>query len=108
MLTMERIHKLWTQYTKKAEKYMEYYQQSGVAQYYAEYRRQDELRELCERAANNGSDHEDAVFYKSLLVTLGSEAFDAVHKNNLDDYRDVVKHITQIMRQTGMVRNRWE
>ena len=108
MLTMERIYQMRERFSKKAVKYNDYYQQSGVAQYYAEYRRQDELRELCERAANSAKDHEDAVYYKNLLVDLGNEAFMAVYKNNLDDYRNVVKHITEIMRQTGMVKNRWE
>ena len=108
MLSMERIYKLHDRFSKQAAKYNDYYQQSGVAQYYAEFRRQDELRELCERAAESAEDHEDAVYYKSLLISLGNEAFDAIHKNNLDDYRNVVKHITEIMRQTGLVKNRWE
>lgn len=108
MITEERLNLLHERFKKKARTNYENYQTSGVGQYYSEYNRQNELVELCERAASAVSDHEEAVNLRVILSVLGAQAFDAIHENTLDAYRDCVKEVAHYMRITGIVKNKWE
>lgn len=108
MITEERLNLLHERFKKKAQTNYDNYQASGIGQYYSEYNRQQEMVELCERAASSVSDHEEAANLRCILSDLGTLAFDAIHKNTLDAYRDCVKAITHYMRITGIVKNRWE
>lgn len=108
MLDAKRIAKLYERFSKKADKYNDFYQQSGVPQYYAEYRRQEELKELCERAMESAEDHDAAVKLLGYMVDLCNRAYDALHYNNLDDYRNVVYRILEINKYDHFVNNRWE
>lgn len=108
MITEERLKLLYERFKKKAQTNYDNYQTSGVGQYYSEYNRQQELAELCERAASSVSDHEEVINLRMILTNLGTSAFDALHENTMDAYRDCVKEITHYMRITGLVKNRWE
>lgn len=108
MVNPGRIRQLYERYKKRSNKYMEDYQQSGIAQLYAEYHRAEELADVCERALSTADDHADAVYWKTQMVTLGNMAFDAVHRNNLDDYRDVVKAIIRVVEQNNLVKDKWK
>lgn len=108
MLEETRIRKLYERFKKKAEKYFYAYQDSGVAQYYSEFSRQQELADLAERALTSATDHDCMMHYRTLLHSLGTAAFDAIHSNQLDDYRDVVKELAHVVKMNGIATNRWE
>lgn len=108
MLDEARISKLCERFKKKARKYYDAYQGSGVPQYYSEYSRQQELAELAERALSGADDHDCVIHYRTLLNNLGVAAFDAIHSNQLDDYRDVVKELARVVKMNGIATNRWE
>lgn len=108
MLDAARIRKLYERFKKKAEKYYDAYQDSGVGQYYSEYSRQQELAELAERALTGADDRDCVLHYRTLLNNLGVAAFDAIHNNQLDDYRDVVKELARVVKMNGIATNRWE
>lgn len=108
MLDEKRIRLLKERFDKKAKKYYDDYQTSGVAQTYAEYNRNRELADVCDRALSGASDHDEAMYWKGKFVEIACLAYDALHTCHLDDYKAVVHRITEINRLTRLVRNKWE
>ena len=107
-MTKDEINKFINHQQKVSDRNYQNYQQSGEQRYYRAYDRAEELIGLASQALSAADDHQMVISLRADLSALGTMAFDAVHSQDIEQYKNVVSSVAAIARTYGLGFNRWE
>lgn len=107
-MTRDNIEKFINQQQKISDRNYQNYQATGEQRYYRAYDKAEELIGLANQALSAADDHRLVGVLKAELSSLGTQAFDAIHSQNINEYEAVVKAVAAVAKTYGLAWNRWE
>lgn len=107
-MTRDNIEKFIAKQQKISDRNYQNYQMSGEQRYYRAYDKAEELIGLANQALSAADDHQLVGTLRAELGTLGTQAFDAIHSQNINEYEAVVKAVALVAKTYGLAWNRWE
>lgn len=107
-MTKPDIEKFIAQQQKISDRNYQNYQATGEQRYYRAYNKADELIGLANQALSAADDRQLVWIFRVELSSLGIQAFDAIHSQDINEYEAVVKAVAAVAKTYGLAWNRWE